>query len=115
MTPEETRALYEACWDAWGSNLQTDILLEEMAELMQAILKSRRHDGMVNLKAPGVAEELADVLICTEQLMLMMEKITIGENSRTSMAAYVKAARTDKLNRLQKRLTDWRAEREKKC
>jgi phage gpG-like protein len=45
--------------------MQIDILIEEMAELTQALLKTRRN-GVVFSHA--VFEEIADVQICLEQL-----------------------------------------------
>ena len=60
-----THELYLLAWKHWGADSQLDILIEEMAELTQAIIKSRR-EGVVfsyNFK-----EEIADFMICLDQI-----------------------------------------------
>lgn len=53
--------------EAYGYDLQTNQLFEEIAELQQAICKARRgFDNKTNL-----IEELADVYIVLEQLKIM--------------------------------------------
>jgi hypothetical protein len=43
MEEIETKTLYDWAWKHWGSDAQIDVLIEEMAELTQALLKSRRN------------------------------------------------------------------------
>lgn len=65
MDEIETKTLYNWAWKHWGSDAQIDVLIEEMAELTQALLKSRRN-GVVF--SHSVIEEYADVEICMEQI-----------------------------------------------
>lgn len=67
MTMDEIdkKQLYNTAWNHWGSNMQLDILIEEMAEFTQAILKARRNGVTYSY---SFYEEMADVLICMEQV-----------------------------------------------
>lgn len=67
MDQKEKNKLYTDAWDLWGANTQLDMLIEEMAELTQAILKARREG---KLFSENLIEEFADVTICMEQLEL---------------------------------------------
>ena len=42
MNQQEREQLYNTAWKHWGGDLQIDILIEEMAELTQALIKDRR-------------------------------------------------------------------------
>lgn len=64
--------LYNTAWKHWGGETQLDMLIEEMAELTQALLKARRNGVMFSY---GVAEELADVCICIEQVKTRMKRL----------------------------------------
>src|SRR5690554_2897497 len=61
----EKEELYNEAWRLWGRDMQLDILIEEMAELTQAIIKNRRNNMTWNYE---VLEEIADVKICLEQI-----------------------------------------------
>jgi NTP pyrophosphatase (non-canonical NTP hydrolase) len=65
MDEVETKNLYSWAWRHWGPNSQIDMLIEEMAELTQALLKSRRNGVVFSF---AVIEEFADVQICMEQI-----------------------------------------------
>ena len=65
MDEVETKILYNWAWKHWGAETQIDMLIEEMAELTQALLKSRRNGVAFSL---AVIEEFADVQICMEQV-----------------------------------------------
>ena len=54
----------------YGYTAQSDIIIEECAELTQAILKLRR--AWSNERLENVKEELADVLIMARQLRVML-------------------------------------------
>lgn len=56
--------LYQAAADKWGADAQAGIAVEEMGELIAAL--SRYARGRVGIEA--VAEEVADVMICMEQM-----------------------------------------------
>ena len=64
--------LYNELWRLWGGNMQLDILIEEMAELIQAIIKSRRHNTTWSY---AVLEEIADVTICLEQIDTILKAL----------------------------------------
>lgn len=49
----------------FGENAQKEMLIEEMAELTQAILKDRRG------RESNIAEEIADVQIVLDQIKLL--------------------------------------------
>ena len=69
IPPENERNdLYRDAWDLWGPGLQVDIAIEEMSELIKALLKARRNGQVFN---EGVYDEIADVIICMEQLRFM--------------------------------------------
>lgn len=51
--------------EAYGIDIQLDILQEECAELIQAVSKYKRYG-----KEDGLFEEMADVLIMIEQMQI---------------------------------------------
>ena len=70
--------VFKMCLDTYGSNPQMDIAVEEMSELMKALLKYRR----ASAKAPteelvrlrdAIIDELADVKIMVRQMELLFE------------------------------------------
>ena len=65
MNDTEVAQLYHTAWAHWGADSQIDVLIEEMAELTQALIKTRRN-GLVFSAA--VYEEMADVMICLDQV-----------------------------------------------
>lgn len=79
MTAEREGRILEGAIAKWGPELQTDVAIEEMAELTQALLKYRRAIS----KAPSgnvpavvmarlrIREEMADVSIMLRQLELI--------------------------------------------
>jgi NTP pyrophosphatase (non-canonical NTP hydrolase) len=64
--------IYNRALDAWGHDAQMDMVIEEMSELIKAILKYRRKPHKD--RAMDVAEELADVIIMLRQLEIAMER-----------------------------------------
>lgn len=72
MEEIETKTLYDWAWKHWGSDAQIDVLIEEMAELTQALLKSRRNGVVFSF---SVIEEIADVEICMEQIRQKIAEI----------------------------------------
>ena len=67
----DSDAILGEALDTWGLEMQALVLIEEMAELTQAIIKSRR-DGCIKI-TPQIIEELADVNILCRQIMLAMD------------------------------------------
>ena len=95
MNDQEVRQLYKDLWKHCGAQHQIDICIEEMAELTQAFLKSRRN-GVVFSK--NVYEELADVSVCLDQIIKRLEDIE-KEDEFLDAVDY-------KLERLKKRLDE---------
>jgi NTP pyrophosphatase (non-canonical NTP hydrolase) len=60
--------IYKEAIEAWGPELQTMMLMEEVGELFQAWSKYRRGDGITQ----DVIGEIADVRIMLEQLEVMI-------------------------------------------
>ena len=54
----------------YGEDLQTHVHMEECAELIQALSKVRRNPGEFE-HLSNLAEEMADLLICLEQMKEM--------------------------------------------
>ena len=84
MKISKRNALYQQAIDLWGENAQIDMMVEECAELIQALQK-RKRASFLRLK---VAEEIADVEIMCEQMKLIFD------------AQLIKKYKQDKLIRL---------------
>jgi hypothetical protein len=70
MDRTDREQLYNTAWKHWGAEMQVDILIEEMSELIHALLRARRNNTFYTY---AVYEEMADVLICLEQLEVRMK------------------------------------------
>lgn len=92
------RNLHKEALDTWGENHQIDLLIEEMSELTQSLLKLRRY-GDDKAKVDGlydhVCEEIGDVEVVLQQMKLIFP---IEEIERH---------KTFKLNRLKGYLDDF--------
>ncbi len=73
----------------WGTESQLDMVVEECAELINAVQKWRRR----RVDLVGVRDVKDDVSLCVEQLKLMLDAPVLWENIRK-----------DKLERLAKLL-----------
>lgn len=93
MDDIEVKQLYHTAWEHWGSASQVDILIEEMSELIHALLHARRQGRTFN---GNVFEELADVSICIDQFVKHLEEQG-KEDDYLEQVDY-------KLSRLQERL-----------
>jgi NTP pyrophosphatase (non-canonical NTP hydrolase) len=93
MNENEVRQLYHTAWKHWGADAQVDMLIEEMAELTQALLKTRRNKSVFS---HAVFEEMADVSICLDQLVKKIEEMK-NEDTYLDQIDF-------KLNRLKERL-----------
>jgi len=60
--------LYELAIDKWGVQPQVDMCIEEMAELTQILLRTRRQNRKVTFSE--LAKEIADVEIMLEQMKM---------------------------------------------
>jgi len=56
---------YQRALSKFGENAQKEMIIEEMAELTQAILKDRRG------RESNISEEIADVQIVLDQIKLL--------------------------------------------
>jgi NTP pyrophosphatase (non-canonical NTP hydrolase) len=82
------KQMYVKALAVWGRTSQMDLLVEECAELIQAMQKlNHRHGDVLN-----VIEELADVEIMCEQMRLVFNPASIDK------------IKTQKLARLEKLL-----------
>jgi NTP pyrophosphatase (non-canonical NTP hydrolase) len=64
--------LYNEALDAWGIDAQMDVAMEELSELIKAIIKYRRKPS--EQRAMDIAEELGDVIIMSRQVEIAMER-----------------------------------------
>ena len=101
----EKEELYNEAWRIWGEYMQLDILIEEMSELTQAIIKTRRHNMTWSY---AVFEEIADVTICLEQVNTRLKALPTDINRRGRPTGYlfdiVEEIKSRKLARLEERL-----------
>ena len=72
MDEHDKIQLYRTVWEHWGAEAQINMIMEEMAELTQALLKSRRNGVVFSF---SVIEEIADVEICMEQIRQKIAEI----------------------------------------
>ena len=68
----DKQELYKKAITQWGATNQMDMVVEECAELIQAINKVKR-DGSIDNEAK-LCGEIADVEIMIEQLRLIINK-----------------------------------------
>lgn len=66
---ESRREIYLQAIRKWGSDMQTQVAIEEMSELTKEICKAYR--GQENVRA--IADEIADVTIMLEQLRVIYD------------------------------------------
>ena len=100
MDELEKTQLYHTAWKHWGVESQIDMLIEEMAELTQVILKTRRNGVAFSF---AISEEMADVLICLEQFEARFKEIPMATEEGT-MWDQVLRIKESKLQRLYGRL-----------
>lgn len=98
--------LYNEAWRLWGGDMQFDILIEEMAELAQAIIKARRHNMTWSY---AVLEEIADVTICLEQVNTRLKALPADNDRKINrptgyLIDIVEEIKARKLARLEERL-----------
>ena len=91
--PANEREILKRAIETYGVKNQEDIAIEEMSELIKAILKNRRYSSLETRE--NIREEIADVMITLAQLILIYN--VPGETIILDKI-------TEKLNRLDKRL-----------
>lgn len=87
--------IYYRAFEKWGTEIQVDIAIEELAELIQALVKIKRSTVSRHDALSGVSEEMADVQIMLEQLGIIFAN-----------APAVAEFRAQKLKRLEERLLE---------
>jgi len=95
---DDSDKIYNQALDAWGHDAQMDMAIEEMTELIKAILKYRRKP--YKDRAMDIAEELADVTIMLRQLEIAMER------NYPSFMDWKKQTIVEKLQRVEKMLKE---------
>lgn len=69
---EERSSIYLRCIETYGAKAQVDMAIEEMSELIKALLKYRRATDMQKPTArEDIIDELADVKVMTKQLEMI--------------------------------------------
>lgn len=89
---EKERDIFQKALDTWGGDAQSLCLLEEMAELQDALCKHKRG----RRTTADIAEEIADVGIMLDQMKLYFH---IEEETQ--------AQRARKTARIEERLKNW--------
>ena len=79
--------------ETYGGDSQVDMAVEEMSELIKALMKSRRDDVDIQESLHNIIEEIADVEIMLEQLKLIFNCFGLVEREKEF-----------KINRLAERL-----------
>lgn len=80
MTDQQKKRLYDIALSQFGIRNQTDMLIEEMAELTQALLHDRRG------RPSNIAEEIADVQIMLEQIVFFFRmEYDVGEQKHKKL------------------------------
>ena len=78
---KELESVYKRAVDIWGVEIQMGMMIEEAAELIQAISKYKRaHDKSDEIKQDAynhVCEEVADVENMIDQMRYMLDDKTI--------------------------------------
>lgn len=102
----EKEGIYTLAWETWGTSSQIDVFIEEMLELVHELLKARRGGVTWN---NAVLEEVADVLICLEQLETRLKVMPADIDRKTnrptgSLFDIVEEIKSRKLARLKERL-----------
>lgn len=68
---------------SWGIKAQTEMLIEECAELIQAISKyNRANDSDIQKRFENIAEEIADVEILLDQMRIIFKNDKLIEEYR---------------------------------
>lgn len=75
VTMDREGAILQAAIDTFGAESQTDMMIEEMSELIKALLKARRSgkrpEDLSFCQLANILEEMADVYIMLNQMALI--------------------------------------------
>lgn len=93
-TEYQERQILKNAIGTFGTEMQTDVAIEEMAELTKALVKHIRYPGLETWQ--NIVEEIADVKI-------MLDQLTIIHNIKD---AEIQKVRAEKIARLKKRIDE---------
>ena len=79
ISADERQEILQSAIDTYGPEHQVDMAIEEMAELIKALLKMRRPD---KASWADVLEEIVDVQIMLDQLKIIYDWSTYVEASK---------------------------------
>ena len=100
-TQNEKSDLYFKAWRKWSTELQINVLVEEMAEFIHAYMRAKRNNVILNY---AMFEELADVEIMVEQMKTILNNLP-GSDGKT-LYDNVIFEKNRKLERLEKMVND---------
>lgn len=99
MEQEKKEKLFLKLFDTWGEDAQIRMCIEEMSELTKELCKYLRYKNFDTEKVENVKEniieEIADVLLCSQQMQLLF-----GKNKVEQELDY-------KINRVEKRVNEY--------
>jgi NTP pyrophosphatase (non-canonical NTP hydrolase) len=109
MTPEKQQEILESAINTFGYTSQVDKMIEECAEIIQALLKLRFKEGYNKLNSNNIHEwenvhyELADLGIMYDQMKLLfsndlIEKFRIEKLERLANMIKLHDTRTEAEN-----------------
>ena len=87
--------------EQFGVELQSLVICEELAELIQAVSKFRRNKNIANVN--NLLEEVADVEICIAQIKVILQK-ELPLHSVAHSEKIIENIKSSKINRLKNRL-----------
>jgi len=94
---DRERELYKRAIDAWGVDAQVEMVVEECSELILAIQKSKRGQGIKE-----IVDELVDVQVMVDQMKIILEQ----DNRINDFEHVWNTTWKYKIDRLEKRLGD---------
>lgn len=98
MNRPKIKNIYKKAWGQWGEDAQLNVLMEECAELIQAVSKYKRYPHEMSTRGRALAEEIADVEIMIDQLKEHMDYL--------NLKVQVENNKYEKLLRLDKKLNE---------
>lgn len=75
--------MYKKALALWGIEAQINMMIEECAELIQALQKYKRNTSLKTID--NIYEELADVEIMSEQMRIVFDSNTIDATKRIKL------------------------------
>jgi NTP pyrophosphatase (non-canonical NTP hydrolase) len=82
MISETDKRVLRAATEAWGVDAQIDKAIEEMGELLTALMKAKLNRGENTHMIENIQDEIADVSIMMDQLTMIFGASTVKDNIR---------------------------------